>query len=36
MDARKETCYDARRSGSAAYSIPIREFEPEAFELASR
>ena len=34
--ARKETCYDARCGGSAAYSIPIREFEPEAFELASR
>jgi hypothetical protein len=34
--ARKETRYDARRSGSGAYSIPIREFEPEAFELASR
>jgi hypothetical protein len=34
--ARKETSYDARCGGSAAYSIPIREFEPEAFELASR
>ena len=33
--ARKETRYDARRGGSAAYSIPIREFEPEAFELAA-
>jgi len=32
--ARKKAHYDARCCGSSAYAIPIREFEPEGFELA--